>query len=305
MTDLVFLAVEEAIPFDHPVALLAVPIGLLLFGGSIYLLLWSNYGVKKAAAIYGTAFFGFCFMLGLFWWFGAPGVPTGLGVSHLPGQRGDHYQERWFAFEAESERAEYFAGIQDRDAFVTLEAFAGLEGADEETILADPAFAELSGSVNQAVEGMREQFLPVDENFVAQIGAERRAGYEEDAAAAEPENAAGRAQPFFEAQSEGPPLVREDPETGTLLATQTFQTYAIFVDADDVPLEPVPVGEPVDWYAFFDPGATWLPSALWTIIALLLFGASLVWLDRMEMREKRLRSEEVEEPEDLQVPIAQ
>lgn len=305
MNELVFLAVEEAIPADHPAAWLAVPIGILLFGGSIYLLLWSSYGARKAAAIYGVGFFGFCLLIGMFWWFGAPGIPSGLGVSHLPGQRGDHYQARWFAFEAGSERAEYFPGTADLDAFVPLEEHAGLAGEDEATILADPAFASLSGSVNQAVEGMREQYLPVDENSVALIGAERRSGYEEDAATGQPSGAAGRSQPFFEARDEGEPRLREDPDTGVLLATQRFQTYAIFVDEDTIPLEPVPVGEPVDWFAFHDPGATWLPSALWTVISLLLFVASLLWLDRMEMREKRLRAREVEQAEDLQVPIAQ
>jgi hypothetical protein len=32
---------------------------------------------------------------------------------------------------------------------------------------------------------------------------------------------------------------------------------------------------------------------------------SLLWLDRLEMRDKRLASVEIEEPEDLAVPIAQ
>ena len=52
-------------------------------------------------------------------------------------------------------------------------------------------------------------------------------------------------------------------------------------------------------------GANWFPSALWTIISLLGFAISLVWLDRIEQREKRLARVVVEQPEDLAVPIAQ
>jgi hypothetical protein len=305
VTELLFLAVEEAIPADHPAAWLAVPLGLLFFGGSVYLLLWSNYGAKKAAAIYGVAFFGFSFLIGVFWWFGGPGIPQGLGISHLPGQSGDHYQDRWYAFEAGSERAGFFPGYDELGEYESVEAHTGVEGEDEQTIQNDPLTASLMGSVGQASEAMAGQYLPVDDNNVAQIGAERRAAYEEDAQAAQPEEAVGRAQPFFTAEPLDDPVVREHPETGVLLATQTFQTYATFVDAEEIPLDPIPVGDEVPWFAFYDPGADWFPSALWTVISLLLFLLSLFWLDRMEQREKRLQSTEVEEPEDLAVPISQ
>ena len=53
------LAVESVIPPDHPVSILAVPLGILFLSGSVYVLLWSNYGARKAAGIYGVAFFGF------------------------------------------------------------------------------------------------------------------------------------------------------------------------------------------------------------------------------------------------------
>jgi hypothetical protein len=305
MSELLFLAVEEAIPADHPAAWLAVPIGLLFLSGSVYVLLWSNYGAKKAGAIYGVAFFGFSFLIGVFWWFGGPGIPPGLGISHLPGQTGDHYAERWFAFEAGSDRAEFFPGINNPEEFVGLEAYAGLEGADEERIQADPLFANLSGSVGQATEQMQAQFFPVDDDGVAQIGVTRRSALEERAAEAQPEGSR-RATPFYTVQQVGDTVVRDDPATGVRLASAEFQVFANFADDDGVPVgEPVPVEEPGRWFAFFDPGAAWLPSALWTVISLALFLLSLLWLDRLEMRDKRLAAVEVEEPEDLAVPIAQ
>lgn len=304
MNEVLFLAVEEAIPADHPVAALAIPLGLLFFSGSVYLLLWSNYGARKAAAIYGTAFFGFSFILGLFWWLGGPGIPTGLGITHLPGQTNDHYRERWYAFEPGSERAGFFPAVNNPDDFIPLEEFAGVDHMGEMEMLADPMFASLSGSVSQAVDRMNGQFLPIDENGVAQIGVQRRSAYEEDARTGQPEGSR-RATPFFTSEAVEDPRLIVDDATGVRLVTTEFQAYAMFVDDEGIPFDPVPVGEPTRWFGFFDPGAVWFPPALWTGIAFGLFLLSLFWLDRLEQREKRLRSDEVEEPEDLKVPIAQ
>jgi hypothetical protein len=299
------VAVEQAIPADHPASWLAVPLGLLFFSGSVYLLLWSNYGARKAGAIYGTAFFGFGFLIGLFWWLGGPGIPPNLGITHLPGQTSDHYQDRWYGFEPGSERDEFFPVTEDTGAFQSIEAHLGLEGQDEDDILANPRYAALSGSVGQAEELMRDQFLPIDENNVAQIGRERRSTYEEDAAAGQQDEAQGRATPFYTAQSVDDPMIAEDPEAGTEVLMVEFQVFATFVDGDDIPLEPIAVGEPEPWFAFYDPGMAWFPSALWTIISLIGFALSLFWLDLIESREKRLLAQEVEQPEDLAVPIAQ
>ncbi len=305
MTELLFLAVEEAIPADHPAAILAVPLGLLFMGGSVFMLLWSNYGAKKGAAIYGVAFFGFAFLIGVFWTFGGPGIPQGLGVTHLPGERPVDYQPRWYTFEAGSDRAAFFPSTGDVAAFTSIEEYAGLGDATEDEVSSNPRFANLLGSAGSASLLMRGDFLPVDENNVAQIGVNRREQFEQDAQRLRPANAAGRAQPFYTARPVGPVLLTDDAATGVRLATQEFQAIATYVDADGVPLEPVPVGDTAYWFAFYDPGAVWLPSALWTGAAFFFFLLSLFWLDRMEMREKRQNIIEVTEPERLAVPIAQ
>ncbi|MCC5948199.1 MAG: hypothetical protein JJT89_07055 [Nitriliruptoraceae bacterium] len=303
MMELLFLAVEEAIPADHPAAYLAVPLGLLFMSGSVYVLLWSNYGAKKAGAIYGTAFFGFAFLIGVFWWFGGPGIPAGTGISHLPGQTGDHYSDQWYGFEATSPRADFFDidGIE----FQSVEAFAGVPDLDEEELQDEPLFGSLAGQAGTAQSAMQEQFLPVDDNNVAVLGTTRRAAYEEDAVAQEPADAFGRAQPFFGVQTVGDTLLGEDASTGLLIAAQTFQATATFTDEDGIPFDPVPVGDEVTWYAFYDPGAEWIPSMIWSLISLVGFALSLFWLDRLEMRDKRRETVEVEEPERLKVPIAQ
>lgn len=48
MNEVLFLAVEEAIPAGHPAAALAVPLGLLFFSGSIVLLLWSGTTARRS-----------------------------------------------------------------------------------------------------------------------------------------------------------------------------------------------------------------------------------------------------------------
>lgn len=305
MTELLFLAVEEAIPADHPAALLAVPLGLLFMGGSVFMLLWSNYGAKKGAAIYGVAFFGFAFLIGVFWTFGGPGIPQGLGITHLPGERPVDYQPRWYPFEQGSDRGEFFLTTADVSAFSSVEAYAGLGDASEDEVASSPRFANLSGSAGAASLLMSGDFLPVDENNVAQIGVNRREQFESDAQRLRPANAAGRAQPFYTARAAGAVLFADDADTGVRLAAQEYQAVATYVDADGVPLEPVPVGETAYWFAFYDPGAVWLPSALWTGAAFIFFLLSLLWLDRMEMQEKRLSTIAVTEPERVAVPIAQ
>lgn len=304
MNELLFLAVEEAIPADHPAALLAVPLGVLFLSGSIFALLWSNYGAKKGGAIYLTAFFGFSFLIGVFWSLGGPGIPPALGITHLPGESSSDYQPRWYAFEPGSPRAEIFPSTDEAAEFEPLAEYLGLGGLDEEERNSDPQFSSLSGSVDQAVSTMQDQFLPIDENNVAQIGVQRRSALEDDARAAQPEGSR-RAPTFYIAEPVGEPRVLEDREHGTLLAVSSFQVYANFLDADGVPFEPIPVGDEGQWFAFLDPGAVWLPSAIWTVIAFVGFVGSIVWLDRLEQRDKRREIVEVEEAEDLAVPIAQ
>lgn len=300
-----FVAVEESVPADHIAARLAVPLGFLFFSGSVFLLLWSNYGAKKGAAIYGTAFFGFALILGVFWWFGAPGTPQNLGATFLPGQEIDHYQPRWHAFEPGSERADFFELTDDPDQFETVPEHLGVTELDEEALEEDPQASELRSALDSAADEMQEQFLPIGDEDVALIGAERRAALEEEVAEVAPEEAETRAQPFFTAEPVEDPRVAEDPETGVRMAVAQFQVFANFLDEDQVPLDPIPVGEPGRWFAFFDPGGEWVPSALWTGVSLGGFLLSLLWLDALEMRDKRRLSDEVEEPEDLAVPIAQ
>lgn len=294
LNDLLLLAAEtEGVPPDHIAAKLAVPLGIVIFSGAVYLLLWSNYGAKKGALIYGTAMFGFTMMLGVFWWFGAPGTPVAGGLQNFPGQAPDAYQGAWYGFEPGSPRAQAFPSTNDLGSFQTVEDYVG---TDDDT---DPELGFITGDLDQAAGTMLDQWLPTDEAGGLRIGANRRQALAE--AAEPPGEGEIRGDPFYTAEIDEL-LVADDG--GTRVAGARITTYANYADEDtQVVVRSEPVEEGV-WFAFKDPGAMWFPSAVWTGVSLVLFLLCLFLLDRMEMREKRRRME-VEEAEDLAVPVAQ
>ncbi|MBW3619390.1 MAG: hypothetical protein KY461_04045, partial [Actinobacteria bacterium] len=270
--------------------------------GSVYLLLWSNYGAKKGALIYSVALFGFAAVLGVFWWFGAPGTPVATGLQNFPGQPPDAYLGKWFAFEPGSERAEFFDAVNNESEFETVAEYLGMEDASQEALESDPMASFLRGDLDQATSRMLAQFMPEDEFGTVLLGAERRALALE--AAGEPEEGERRADAFLTADLT-PGTERQLIESnGHTVAMSSLTMFANFVNAETgVVTRTVPVEEQT-WFAFKDPGALWFPSAVWTGISLLLFLISLYALDAVEQREKRLVGE-VQEAEDLAVPVAQ
>lgn len=213
--DLILAASEgaEGIPADHIAAKIAVPIAIVIFCGSVYMLLWSNYGAKKGGLIYGTAMFGFCAMLGVFWWFGAPGTPIATGLQNFPGQAGNVYQAKWFPFEPGSERAENFPateGVTRDDPLDAVDAldpvpeYLGMGDASQEELQASDRFASTNGDANSAGDLMVDLFLRTQESDDPTLGGERRAQYIEDGQAGLAEqvddpDAWERADPFFTA----------------------------------------------------------------------------------------------------------
>lgn len=299
VNDLLLLAAEsEGIPADHIASKLAVPLGILFFCGSVYLLLWSNYGARKGAAIYGTAFFAFNMMLGVFWWFAAPGGLVAGGPRHYPGQEAGRYQGEWFAFEQGSERAGLFPATNDASTFQPIpEHVASMGGLERFFHGGDGYVTHLQGLTESAGEQMVSLFLPTDEAGAVRIGANRRQEYLQ--AAGDPGEGEERAQPFFTATAGEMRVARSN---GALVTASDITVNANFVGPDGNTRTETVDTQTV--FAFRDPGALWFPSAVWTGASLLLFLGSLWWLDRLEQREKR-EQEQVEEPEDMAVPIAQ
>lgn len=296
----------EGLSGDHIASKLAVPFGILIFCGAVYALLWSNYGAKKGALVYGTAMGGFCMVIGVFWWFGAPGTPVATGLQNFPGQPGDQYQAAWYAFEPGSETAGFFDAANDLGEFVPLQEFLGKQDVATEDLGDDPRYSNLDGDVAQAEGQMIEMALKVDADGEVRLGGEARAEYQDTGQAAleaEVGDAAegfSRGEPFFTGEPAEQRLVTES--NGTFLTGTEVTIQANYVD-DAGETVTVPV-DTVTMFAFKEPSALWFPSAIWTLIAALLFGGSLFGLDRIEQREKR-RAQEVQEPEDLAVSIRQ
>ena len=98
----VVLAAVEGIPGSDWRAKAAVPIGLILFVGSVYLLIRSNLGTRRGYLVMATSLWGFMVIYGLFWTFGAPGTPPATGPQNLPGQQLDAYEDTWRPFAGDS-----------------------------------------------------------------------------------------------------------------------------------------------------------------------------------------------------------
>ncbi len=281
---------SEFIPPQHIAAKIGLPIGLLIFMGSAFMLLWSVYGAKKGGLVYGTAFFAFCTMIGIFWWFGAPGTPQGTAMEYFPGQNGATYAPKWYPMEPGSERAGFFPITNSYDNFESVAAYVGAEGTPLGELEKQPRFAFIHGDVAQAGEQMLAQYLPHDEQGSAILGATRRQKLQD--AAGDPQQGETRATPFFTAQVDETRVATA--RDGTLVAAAKLTTFANFATPDGTTRQ-VPV-EQGTWFAFRDPGARWFPQAVWTGISLLAFIGCLLGLDRIEQREKReqLRAEEPE-----------
>ena len=101
MVDLIVVAADE-IPPESLMAQLIVPIGILAFFGSTYLLLRSNLGTRRAYYMLATCTFAFLFIMSVFWGFGAPGTPQATGPQNLPGQPLDELLPKWVPFAQDS-----------------------------------------------------------------------------------------------------------------------------------------------------------------------------------------------------------
>lgn len=302
-----FLATEgvEGVSPDHIAAKIALPLGLIIFCGSVYLLLWSNFGARKGALIYGSAFFGFNFMIGIFWWFGAPGTPIATGLQNFPGQTTSEYQAHWHPFEPGSERAGYFDVSNSLDGFRTPEEYLGKGGMSEEELEADPAYSDLAGDLDQAGGQMITMLLRIQDGEV-RIGGSLRTEYQDTADAAladavdNPEDY-DRAEPFFTGEFQDGVLITEDQ--GVRVAGGNVTVLANFVDMDTGDSQSFPV-DTRPMFAFQQPSLLWFPSAVWTLVSLIGFALCVFGLDRFEQREKREHLH-VEEPESLAVTIRQ
>jgi hypothetical protein len=269
-TDLVVIAAEE-VPGGTVGAYLAVPLGFLIFVGSIYLLLRSNYGTRRGYLILGTAWFGFLTLMALFWTFGAPGTPQATGPRNLPGQHPMQYTPHWVPFAGDSrvaEEPEYrdlvAAHPGDPWGEVPPEFVGDAETGTEEIhgFFADPR----PDTLGELWEPVEVRYAEAPNNFPV-IAVTFQETYQP---ADLPEDAPPDADP---------PLT----PGGVAGADYEANVAPEGTQAGD----PVPDGATETLFGFFDPGAPLFPSMVVFGVSLVLFLLHVFLLDRDELRERR------------------
>jgi hypothetical protein len=252
MSSLVVLATEGGIPASSWQAKLAVPLGILIFIGTVYLLLRANLGTKRGYLVMATSLWGFMVIYALFWTFGAPGTPPTTGPQNLPGQEADAYLPVWRPFAIDSRIAER-AGYDFVGDFPAGARFGEVPADFEETARegADEIKNFFSGEnfnpppVLPTWEAVDTRYAVADNGYPV-IGVT----YQET----------------YQPPREGRPPLPEGVEVG----------------------EPIPDGRTYTAFAFFDAGSPLFPSLLMLGLVTALFALHALLLARDEARDRRV-----------------
>lgn len=259
----------HGIPGSDWRAKVAVPLGILIFIGSVYLLVRANLGSRRGYLVLSTSLWGFMVIYALFWTFGAPGTPPTTGPQNLPGQEADAYQPVWRPF------------------------------AGDSNIANDPDYAV----AKSFPEGFSEQPPP---SFTG--SAEDGAADTLDFFASEPQlQGTVPVKPTWAADPESVRYA-EAGNGYTIIAVTLRETYQIGADGEEPEGEVgqiIPDGQEYTAFAYFDPGSPLFPSLVVLGLMMLLFAVHAALLALDERRERRDRGAEVEqEAEPERVPAA-
>lgn len=298
VTVLATAANEEFVPANDWRAVVALPAGILIFFGGIFLLLKSNLGTRRAYLVEASCFFGFMLILSLFWAFGAPGTPRFTGPQNLPGQVGDYYTPKWVAFAGDSTLAdERFPVVkQFPEGFQQVggaadggeeAAAGGEEQADAGGEPADPAggadeigtfFREERGGVAPVGDDWvlaGAPYLTNTEDGVEVVGATYAKPFALDNDNEVPQGPDGA--PLFDEEQAGQPIPQDfqvpsdlDPAVAELVTPASFTGFA-----------------------FYDAGFPVFPSLVFVVLALIGFVLHALLLGWDENREKERAVEEV------------
>lgn len=295
-------AAEEYVAPDDWRGAIALPAGIIIFFGAIFLLLKSNLGTRRAYLLEASTFFGFMLILSLFWGFGAPGTPQNTGPQSLPGQPADYYTPKWVAFAPDSTLAQ--------ERFGLVSQFP--EGFEEETIGGEEAVqaegegtgtaedeADPAAAGDAAIGGVEE----IGTFFREERGGEQLIG--DDWVPAGPplvafaeggEKVVGATygKPFsFNDDGEipqgpdGQPLFSEDQ-----LGQAIPEDFEVPAGVDDATAELV-TPETFTAFAYFDPGFALFPALVMMAISFVGFVIHALLLGWDENREKERTVEEV------------
>jgi hypothetical protein len=292
LTVLAALVPEGHIPASDPRAKLAVPLGILVFVGSVYLLLRSNLGTRRGYLVLGVSLWGFTTVFAAIWAFGAPGTLPGGGPLNLPGQQIDEYEPQWKAFAADSVIAQdprydivqdYPQGFgpvpADFEARTTTGAneiqnfFSGFDQTSPYSNVIESTWTPLTDQIRYAVSD-GEQAFPI--LAVPYVPTYQLASVTNLPAGQTPPLTVDGAPPADDGSNLAPP----GAEVG----------------------DPVVGAEPVVLFGFYDPGSPLFPSYVVFGIILLLFVLHVALLAHDEKRERRER-ESISAPEEEPAPV--
>lgn len=279
----IVLAVEShGIPGSDWRAKLAVPLGIVIFLGSVYMLVRANLGTRRGYLVMATSLFGFMVIYASFWTFGAPGTPPATGPQNLPGQSLDAYEDTWQAFAGDSLVADdptYAVAKTYPEGFAEAPEGAGLEPGfeDEANIGADEIltfFSTKAGPLQQPPMGEEwaeaERSYAVAENGRPIIAVTFQQAYQ--VAQVNPDDA----------PADGGPQLTPD---GARAADDGSNVAPAGTEVGDI----VEDGDSYTAFAFFDAGSPMFPSLVLLGIVLVLFALHALLLAADENRERRER----------------
>lgn len=303
-------AAEEFVPPTDWRGIVALPVGIIVFFGAIFLLLKSNLGTRRAYLVEASSFFGFMLVLSLFWGFGAPGTPRNTGPQSLPGQPADYYTPKWIAFAPDSTLAQeqytlvgqFPEGFEDQSGAGPDSDVGGEEGAGGGAggVEGEEAAGDGGGEADDSAPAGADE---IGGFFREERGGEQLIG-DEWVVAGNPLTAvaddgnkvvgATFAKPFaFNDEGEipqgpdGQPLFAED-QIGQAIPAD----FVVPAGTDDSVVELL-TPESFTAFAFFDTGFAFFPSLVMIVISFVGFVIHALLLGWDENREKEKTVEEV------------
>jgi hypothetical protein len=279
---IVLAAESHGIPGSDWRAKISVPLGIVIFLGSVYLLVRANLGTRRGYLVMATSLFGFMVIYSSFWAFGAPGTPPATGPQNLPGQDLDAYEDTWRAFAGDSLVADdqtYAVAKTFPEGFADTPEAAGLpeDFAAESDIGSDEIltfFSTAEGPLTDPPIGVT--WVEVDRKYAVAANERPIIGVTFQQSWQIAQLPPGEAPP-----PGGPQLtpdgVRADEDGGNLAPAGT--------EIGD----PVEDGETYTAFAYFDAGSPMFPSLVALALMLVLFVVHALLLAMDETRERRER----------------
>jgi hypothetical protein len=279
---IVLAAESHGIPGSDWRAKISVPLGIVIFLGSVYLLVRSNLGTRRGYLVMATSLFGFMVIYSAFWAFGAPGTPPATGPQNLPGQELDAYEDTWRAFAGDSLVADdqtYAVAKSFPEGFADDPAAAGLDAGfeGEANIGSDEVltfFSTQEGPLTDPPIG--GTWTEVDRKYAVATNERPIIGVTFQQTWQVAQVAPGEAPP-----DDGPQLTPD----GERAADDGSNVAPAGTEIGDV----VEDGETYTAFAYFDAGSPAFPSLLTLGLMFLLFliHAALLALDEDKERRER------------------